>query len=121
MIVKYVKERGYQGEGKDPHLTLGKEYIAITVDFPPGKRPEISKQSDCDGTPGLQPIEFFEIIDSSLPENYCFKVYENGFASLQPVEFKGDFWDRYHDGDLEAEKLFEQVMTRLKKFHGWEV
>jgi hypothetical protein len=36
---------------------------------------------------------------------------------LQPDEFGGDFWDRFHDADPEAEKIFEQVFKKLEAFH----
>ena len=29
MIVKYVRERGYKGKGKDPNLSLGKVYLVV--------------------------------------------------------------------------------------------
>lgn len=120
MIVKYMRDWGYQGEGKDPDLTFKKEYLVIGVNYNVQGNLEVSVEIDSDGTPCLFPLTSFDLVDPSLPEEYSFYFYEYGFASLQPIEFKGDFWDRYHDGDPEAEKLFEQVMTRLKKFHGWE-
>jgi hypothetical protein len=115
MIVKYARERGYEGEGKDPHLTLGKEYVVIGINFRPGEKPEISILSDNDDGPGLESIEFFDIIDAAIPPNYGFYVFKS-FSRLGPLEFQGDFWDKYHDGDKEAETLFLKVFERIKKF-----
>lgn len=35
MIIRYVKERGYKGSGRDPHLTIGCDYIVLGIVFRP--------------------------------------------------------------------------------------
>ena len=106
MIVKYIKERGYQGEGKDPHLTLGKEYIAIDVSYKVFKEIDVNLLCDSDGTPALFPLKYFQVVDESIPPDYVFNFHRDekrnyAFACLQPKEFTGDFWEAYHDASEE--------------------
>ena len=54
-----------------------------------------------------------------LDEKNGFKLLKSKLGILKLLKFEGDFWDRYHDGDEEAEKTFAEVMKRLKEFHGW--
>jgi hypothetical protein len=95
------------------HLTLGRVYTVIGVDFYPNEPPLLCIRSDSDGVPVLNKCEFFDVLASEVPLNYGFKFFPSGFARLEPVEFPENFWDRYHNGDIEAEKLFSKVMKRL--------
>ena len=53
MIVKYVKERGYKGNGADPLVTLNKEYIVFRVEFrTDGHLTSIAIPIDRDGSLG---------------------------------------------------------------------
>ena len=121
MIVKYVRERGYVGEGKDPHLTLGNEYIVFRISYHITRGFHFSLPCDSEDDPIILEASFFEIVDKNVPESFIFEFYEGGHACLQPKEFSGDFWDLYHDGDEEAEKTFANVVKRLKLFYGWPV
>lgn len=118
MIVRYARARGYQGDGKDPHLTLGKEYLALGVTFRSDTYPvQVSIQRDSDGTPVLCDLKFFDVVDPGLPDGWGIFSSSPGYYSVEPSEFRGDFWDRFHDGEPDAEKLFTQVVDKVKAFH----
>ena len=139
MIVKYVRERGYEGEGKDPYLTLGNEYIVFQISYHTTGGFHFSLPCDSEDDPIFLEASFFDIVDARVPEDFIFKFSEGGYACLQPKEFGGDFWDLYHDnnsgeetvadvvksilnnGDKEVYKTFAGVVERIKQFHGWPV
>ena len=121
MIVRYVRERGYKGEGKDPWVSLYKKYVALSVTFSLQEQcAEISVLDDLEKTPILIDLSYFDIIDSRIPENWCFLNLQEGYCRLTPQEFDGDFWDEFHDGHPEAEAVFDKVMEKLHEFHGYE-
>ena len=63
MIVRYFKERGYRGQGKDPSITLGNSYLVLGITFQLDGYPnQISIQRESDGTPCLFDLDFFEVL-----------------------------------------------------------
>ncbi|RKL78997.1 hypothetical protein D6D63_08450, partial [Moraxella catarrhalis] len=59
----------------------------------------------------------FEIINSDLPQNWNFILHNNGSVSLRPKEFLNEFWDGFHDGNPEYEKIFWDVYRKLEEFY----
>ena len=119
MIVKYARERGYQGKHMDPRITIDNFYIVFGLWFQSENRPKmVLIVSEDDKTPALFELQFFDIIDARIPEEWCFKEASYGSHWLDPHEFSGDFWDRFHDGDEQAESIFEEVRKKLEMFHG---
>ena len=106
-----------RNDGVDPSFTLGSSYMVLGVRFQTGSAPMIVVRRDSDGTPVLAELRYFDVQDSSVPADWGFFDFGDGFCALEPREFSGDFWDRFHDGDTEAEKTFERVVEKLKVFH----
>ncbi|MFJ2994838.1 hypothetical protein [Pandoraea sp. NPDC087047] len=77
----------------------------------------ITVQRDSDSTPVLVELQCFDVVDPAVPNDWTFLDFGSGRYSIAPREFGGDFWDRFHDENPEAEKTFEQVIERLKIFH----
>lgn len=118
MIVRYARERGYKGKGKDQSLTLGADYFVLDVELRPnGLANSFSVQRESDGTPVVFDCSIFNIIDPRLPEGWGFYDLSENYHRLCPNEFSGDFWDRFHDGDTEAEAIFETVAKKIEAFH----
>lgn len=130
MIVRYVRERGYKGNGRDPLLTIGKVYTVLDIWFRPA--PYIAQVCVCtdsdteghpmgvpysDGVPGSFDMNLFDIVDSRVPPDWLMSDYGCGYYKLEPNEFTGDFWDRYHDADPDAERVYKQLVKRLEAFH----
>lgn len=119
MIVRYARKRDYSGEGHDPSFTLGNSYLVIGVDFIPlAQACMISVPRDSDGTPVLIDMQYFEVENAEIPPHWSFHTSKGGGYSICPDDFIGDFWDRFHDGDLAAEKLYADVLKGLIEFHG---
>jgi hypothetical protein len=63
--------------------------------------------SERQATAVLFPASDFDVIDDDLPSAWGVKVDLNGYIELAPREWlKDGFWERYHDGDPEAEAAF---------------
>lgn len=118
MIVKYVRERGYQGRGNDPLFTLNKDYIVLGYsikqhDF----LCEIDVVCDRENSPTMLDFQYCEVVDSSLPAHWIIKKNEYSFFTCPP-EFIDDFPEKYEDNDPEAIKTFRRVVNETYAFHG---
>lgn len=104
-------------------FTLGNQYTVLSILV---RNHAIESQNietliiirrDSDGTPCLILLTSFEILDPSIPMGWVFNSFpDNVGYSIEPIEFTGDFWDKYYDGDENAEKTFESVWNRLTNF-----
>ncbi|KZK98976.1 hypothetical protein PsAD5_01599 [Pseudovibrio sp. Ad5] len=122
MIVEYVKERGFKGEGKDPHLTLGSKYLVLSWNFDNIKRRSyLGVRSDDDGYPAIWDVSFFKIVDTRVPLNWQLKQLESEAYRLEPQAFSADFWEKFHDGNEEAEQLFQQEYEKIAAFHNFSI
>ncbi|WP_157659422.1 hypothetical protein [Burkholderia ubonensis] len=118
MKVRYSKARARQGQEADPSFTLGNTYLVLGVRFQPEARPTmVIVQRDSDGTPVMVELRNFDVVDSAVPADWCFSDFGGGSYALEPSAFAGDFWDRYHDANPDAEKVFSQVVDVLAAFH----
>ena len=110
MIVKYLGDN-------NAFLIKNKEYVLLAMDFK-GTDILFSVKSDENNIPILVESKNFEVVNGSLPNGWAFQDYGNNMHMLQPQEFFGNFWDDYHDGDLNAEKIFKEVINKIYEFHG---
>jgi hypothetical protein len=130
MIVRYVRARGYKGKGSDPVITIGKLYAVLSVVFRPAPHSmlvcictdaDAADHSDgkpySDGTPGLFDMSRFDIVDPRIPSEWSMLEHGGGYFRLCPSDFGGDFWDRFHDADSDAERTFETVVKMLNAYH----
>jgi hypothetical protein len=121
MKVSYSEVFPYSGKGPNPNagLTLGHTYIVLGIDFSPNGEIKITVQSnsDYDGTPCLNLLQMFNIVDPRIPPDWCFSGRKGSYYYLEPKEFTGDFWELYHDADPGAEKIFDDVLKKLEAFH----
>lgn len=130
MIIRYVRERGYKGGSHDPLLMIGKAYLVLGIVFRPVPYSvQVCVCTDTDtqnhsvgepysgGGPGVFDMSFFDVVDSRVPPDWLMLDHGRGYYRLDPNEFVGDFWDRFHEADPAAERTFRRVMDRLEVFH----
>lgn len=120
MIVSYVRERGYVGDGKDPNVTIGKKYLVFGIYLRPNSQEYpslVTVLRDSDDYPVQFELKYFDIVDERLPENWVFADLGNAYYRLCSQEFLGDFWERFHDTDEQAERTFQEVKEKLERFH----
>ena len=118
MIVKFTMKREGKGEGADPSFTLGENYFVHGITFrSEGRSTMIGIQRGSDGTPVLVELKYFDIINPAIPSDWYFFDFKNGCYCLQPKEFGGNFWDEFHDDQPIAEKVFLEILNKIKTFH----
>lgn len=72
-----------------------------------------------DNEPVVYDMEFFEVVDKSLPPFWSMKKYDEECYVWEPETFeKENFWDDYYSGYAWAREAFEEVVRSLYKFHG---
>ena len=115
MIVRFSRKREYKGEEPDPSFTLGKNYLVFGIWFrAENKLTMVSIERDSDLTPVLVELQYFDIVDNRISDGWLIESYSDYGYTVKPQEFKGDFWDFYHDADPSAEAIYAQVKKKLK-------
>jgi hypothetical protein len=63
---------------------------------------------------GLFPIAEFDVVDPTLPGHWVAKTGPNGHIEFSPAEWQPEgFWERYHEEDPEAVKIFQKCRDAL--------
>lgn len=118
MKVKYVTARPYKGKGSDPSFTFGRTYLVLGVRFKGATElTEIIVRRDSDAAPVLAELRHFSVVDPAVPPEWGLFSLADGSYALEPKEFSGEFWNRYHDGEPEAENVFERIWGDVQDFH----
>lgn len=120
MIVKYVQDRLNQTVGKDCFFTMGKNYIVLEVFYSMDNKLNIVVHDDNELSAGVIELKYFNIIDNRIPPNWVCELSRAGYYNIYPQEFYIDFWDDFHDGNPEAEKIFAEVYQKIKAFHDFK-
>lgn len=55
----------------------------------------------------------FDLVDGEVSPHWAIELHDLGRVYIGPPEWQGDFWDLYHDGDPDADRLFHEVMNNL--------
>lgn len=88
-------------------LTPGREYYVVGIEA------DDFRVIDDLGQPFLYSPEFFEVIDSRLPDEWQIDVGEDGERYAYPEELNGvGFFEDFFDRDTDAVRVFWQVMNR---------
>ncbi|PST17391.1 hypothetical protein C7U60_20195 [Mesorhizobium plurifarium] len=77
----------------------------------------IGVQRDSDRYPVLVELEYFDVINPTVPPDWCFFDLGGGYYRLEPCGFGGDFWQDFHDGDRAAEASFAETISKLNAYH----
>ena len=95
-------------------LTIGKEYVVLEVfvDHQTGSRFRVI--SDDAGTPILARSSEFEAVSDEIPKCWVATFGPNWLA-FRPSSFRGDFWERYFDGDKGARNEFNEVVKAIEE------
>lgn len=102
---------------EDPWLTMGKEYIVLSVFIATGEPVEYRLISDESKTPALFAANQFDVIDGSLPFNWIANTVPGSYLELAPSLWtRKGFWEDYFDGvsiarghfDCETEKILNE-------------
>jgi hypothetical protein len=106
----------YQGGSavSDGWLQAGLEYIALFIQTSIGGRQQYLLWSDIQSCVAFFPIAKFTIIDHKIPTNWVVSTDLNDCLIIGPKSWlEDDFWDRYHNGDHDAEEAFMKALSEM--------
>jgi hypothetical protein len=113
MIVKYKT-----GKIANTDFGMNENYLVFGVEFSSKNcSQKLILCRDSDKTPILVNFSDFVLVDSRLPNNWCLLYFNEGDYVITPQEFQGDFWDDFHDGNKNTERIFTDVKEQLELFH----
>lgn len=118
MIVRYTRDRGYEGTGKDPYLTFGKDYVVFFIDFT-APSPMVAVLCP-DGDAAMFDLRYFDILDSRIPPEWCFGRFGEGLHALMPEEYFFKSLNLYSDRNEVEDLIFQKLRRKLERFHGIE-
>lgn len=118
MIIKYLKD-------KDPRNNIHslidkKEYVVLGVHFQNNLPCMVVLLNDKDNYPCLFDLQYFDVLDSRIPDGWILNYPSEEFIFFSPKEFVGNFWENFHDSDEESENTFKNVVNKIYSFHGLE-
>jgi hypothetical protein len=115
MIVRCIRLLNAHGEPvrNSAWLTIGKEYLVleVVVDEQGGNRFRVV--SDDAGTPILARSSEFEAVSDTIPKCRVATFMPNSLF-FSPAAFRGDFWERYFDGDAAVRNEFSEVVKLIE-------
>ena len=90
-------------------LEKGKCLTVLALSVAPHEEVKFLLWSDKQESVALFPGIDFDVVDGRLSQRWVFNLDSQGFVNLAPKLWLLDnFWEKYHDGDLWAERVFEQ-------------
>lgn len=95
-------------------VSPGKTYVILGV-FGHEQSIKYRIVGDNSGGPALHDAKLFDLQDKKIPSGWVFTPFSSGDWELGPIEFAGDgFWEKYFDGDLLTEEIFENIKNLLE-------
>jgi len=95
--------------GNSPWLTVGAEYIVLSLHIEDGGNIKFQLLCDDGYTPSFHNASQFEVISSKISSTWRADFVPNSYFSLGPKAWsKAGFWDAYFDGNSDAELIFEK-------------
>lgn len=110
-------------------LTIGREYVVLSVAMVPGLRPVYRLLTDEAGSEGLFDVRMFEVVDPTPSRRWTVNTSSNGTVELGPrVWAAPSFWETFYDdfsgargvgpGDDSARNAFWAEVDVLYAEHG---
>jgi hypothetical protein len=99
---------------RSPWLTLGREYVVLSVLADTAGRVFYRLLSDDQRTPALFGATQFEVTSTNIPKGWCLWVPEEGGLELSPAAWlTPGFWESYFDAEEEALRVFNAELTTI--------
>jgi hypothetical protein len=101
-------------ESRSPWLTLGREYVVLSVLADTNGQVLYRLISDDQRTPALFAATQFKVISSGIPSCWRIRIPIEGGLELAPEAWLSPgFWESYFDGDEEAETAFRAALILM--------
>lgn len=112
--VRTIDETTGAERSSDPWLTIGSEYVVLSLVTKARSRQYYILFSESQGVPALFRVNQCEITDDSLPKSWRANESGEGLVQLGPREWTGSFWDEFNDDKDAARDLFLAVKAQLE-------
>jgi hypothetical protein len=100
---------------RSPLLTVGREYLVLSVIAQPGTRILLRLIDDEGRSPSLWDARMFTTTSTRIPPNWGIRLGEDGVLTIEPTKWLHDgFWERYFDGDMCAVAEFDAGLKLLR-------
>ena len=98
-------------------LTIGREYVVLSIHMLPGGKVNFLILSDDNEIPVLLESSQFIITSGALPESWVVAVDLNGCLVFSPAAWlRAGFWEDYHNEDQDAEETFVKYVSEIVQF-----
>jgi hypothetical protein len=96
-------------------LTLGREYLVLSILAVPGNGIRFRIVADNGRTPILEDSSLFRASNVALPISWVASVSADGVLEIGPARWlTRGYWERYFDRDEEAVAIFEEEVAAMK-------
>ena len=107
-----INEHTKQIQASSHWLTLGKEYLVLSMEICDNEISYLLIDDSNNGVPGLHYASQFEVMSNKIPTNWKINPGTLNIFTLGPQAWEEDeFWERCYDGDLDAIKVFKREAT----------
>ena len=99
---------------QSPLLTLGREYLVLSVIAEPGARVLVQLIDDQEKSPSIWDARLFSSASTRIPHIWEIRIDAHGVLTLGPADWQRDgFWEAYFDGDPLAVAQFDSALNAL--------
>ncbi len=103
-------------------LTIGKEYLVISIEVYPNRTDYRIIDNSPNNSPGLHNATQFEIVSHTIPSNWQL-ISDQSYAlfCLSPKAWEEvDFWDACYDNDPKALEIYRREAKIIYESEGLE-
>jgi len=97
-------------------LTLGEVYEVLAIEGDMYRILTDPQSWPYGNDPVLYESSLFEVVDGSIPEFWVEERFEDGSVCQSPPEWRGCFFDDFHDRDAASRRIFWDI---VKRYYPW--
>jgi hypothetical protein len=100
---------------RSPLITIGQEYLVLSVIAQPGNRILIRLIDDRGESPSVWDVQMFTTTSTRIPYVWESRVDQHGNLTLAPAAWQRlGFWEEYFDGDARAVEEFRAGLEAIR-------
>ncbi|MFF4415539.1 hypothetical protein ACFYY8_23655 [Streptosporangium sp. NPDC001559] len=104
-----------------PYLTIGAEYVVLSISVTPNGYCRLQIVGDDGGSPGLFEAEMFTTISDSVPSIWVSQIEDRGGLTIGPSRWlKEGFWYAYFDDSPAEMAAFEEDREIIER-ESWRI
>jgi hypothetical protein len=96
-------------------ITIGKEYLVLSVTINPGHPASFRLIGDDGNTPALYALQQFVTVSSRIPSSWQAQLDNSGNLEMAPASWlRPGYWEDYFNGQAEAVAEFETERAQIQ-------